>query len=286
MNIVSPEEYNGLVSEYTLQMKGYKEALMKIGMIGAGTMAKVVANYIKERNEQGEQISCLGMAELLGGGSIDEAFKEVPEVLIDFSNPANIEKTCGYAKEHGIPAVIATTGCSEDDEATIRKAAETVPIVYSANYSLGITVIEKAVEEMTRTLAGAFDIEIIEQHHRRKLDAPSGTALLLARAVQRGGIAADENGSGNGIQYEFTYGRYGSSLRRKEEIGVHAVRGGGIVGEHTVLFAGDEEVIEIRHHAQSKRIFAVGALKAAKFALSKEAGLYQMKDVLWTQEQS
>ncbi len=241
---------------------------MKIGIVGAGAMGKTISSYIEERKAHGEDFESVGMAELLGGGSIEEAFSEVPDVVMDFSNPANIEKTCTYAEEHRIPAVIATTGCGDTERARIAHAAEKVPVVFSANYSLGITVMEKIAGEMTEFLGGSFDIEIVEKHHRNKLDAPSGTALLLANAV---------NSKGN---YEFTYGRYGSSLRKKQEIGVHAVRGGGIVGEHSIIFAGDEEMLEIKHHAASKRIFAVGALLAAEFAAGKQSGLYDMKDVL------
>ena len=164
--------------------------------------------------------------------------------------------------------MIATTGCGDAETERIKLAAEKVPVVFSANYSLGITVMARIAEEMTDILRENFDIEIVEKHHRNKLDAPSGTALLLARAV---------NNKGN---YEFTYGRYGSARRNKQDIGIHAVRGGGIVGEHSIIFAGDEEVIEIKHHAASKRIFAVGALKAAEFVIGKEKGLYDMKDVL------
>ncbi len=241
---------------------------MKIGIVGAGAMGKTVNEYIEERRTRGEDFESVGMAELMGGGSIESAFSETPDIVIDFSNPANIEKTCAYAEEHSIPAVIATTGCGDVERARINKAAEKVPVVFSANYSLGITVMERVAAEMTEILGGNFDIEIVEKHHRNKLDAPSGTALLLANAI---------NSRGN---YEFTYGRYGSSLRKKQEIGVHAVRGGGIVGEHSIIFAGDEEVLEIKHHAASKRIFAVGALKAAEFVINKEIGLYDMKDVL------
>lgn len=241
---------------------------MKIGIIGAGAMGNTVNNYIKERRAQGDDFESLGTAELINGGSIEEAFGETPDIIIDFSNPANIEKTCSYAEEHGIPAVIATTGCGDTETERIKLAAEKVPVVFSANYSLGITVMARIAEEMTDILGENFDIEIVEKHHRNKLDAPSGTALLLARAV---------NNKGN---YEFTYGRYGSERRKKQDIGIHAVRGGGIVGEHSIIFAGDEEVIEIKHHAASKRIFAVGALKAAEFAIGKEKGLYDMKDVL------
>lgn len=251
---------------------------MKIGIVGAGTMGHVVKQYIDEMEEQGQDLCCLGMAELMNGGTLEEAFSETPDVLIDFSHPANIGNVCTYAGTQGIPAVIATTGCGAREEEQIRQAGRQVPIVFSANYSLGITVLDQVVEEMAAVLGSGFDIEIIEKHHRRKKDAPSGTALLLARAVSRGGR------KGSGSDYEFTYGRYGSALREKREIGIHAVRGGGIVGDHTVLFIGDEEVIEIKHHAQSKRIFAAGAVRAARFAVKQKPGLYDMKDVLWTRE--
>lgn len=242
---------------------------MKIGISGAGKMAHVVKAYAEEKSCIGGEIELCGMYEPLGEKSIEEVFEEVPDVLIDFSNPANIDTVCEYAEQHGTALVIATTGCGERERKRISDAGKKLPVVFSANYSLGIVVMEKVIEEMTEVLGDDFDIEIVEKHHKHKLDAPSGTALLLADAVNVSG------------KYEFTYGRFGNRKRVPEEVGIHAVRGGGIVGDHSVYFAGDDELIEVSHRAGSRKIFAAGALKAARFAIYSKPGVYKMRDVIW-----
>ena len=244
---------------------------MKIGIVGAGTMGHVVKQYIDEMEEQGQDLCCLGMAELMDGGTLEEAFSEIPDVLIDFSHPANIGNVCTYAGTQGIPAVIATTGCGAREEEQIRQAGRQVPIVFSANYSLGITVLDQVVEEMAAVLGSGFDIEIIEKHHNQKIDAPSGTALMIADEIKK---ELDETP-------EYVYDRHSVRKKRdKNEIGLHSVRGGNIVGEHTVIFAGNDEIVEITHKAASKEIFALGSIKAAKFLSGKSAGLYNMQDIM------
>ena len=242
---------------------------MRVGIMGAGAMATEVKKMVLEKVRGGDDIAFSGMYEPLGGGEIDAAFEEAPDVLIDFSNPANINMLCDYAERKRCALVIATTGCNDDQKERIRLASLLVPVVYSANYSLGINVVKKVVAELSDVIGEDFDIEIVERHHRRKVDAPSGTAILLADAINESG------------KYDFTYGRYGSSRRKPLEIGVHAVRGGGIVGDHSVIFAGDDEVIEVSHSAGSRKIFAAGALRAAEFVTGVKPGLYDMEDVLW-----
>lgn len=194
------------------------------------------------------------------------------DVIIDFSNAAAVDSLLEYSVRRQIPAVVCTTGLSEEQKAHIYAAAEQVGIVYSANMSLGINLLMKLVREAARVLADAgFDIEIVEKHHNQKVDAPSGTALALADSINH---ALDD-------AYSYTYDRSQQRKKReKTEIGISAVRGGTIVGEHEVIFAGTDEVIEFNHRAYSKSIFGKGAVQAAKFLAGKPQGLYTMADVI------
>ena len=177
-----------------------------------------------------------------------------------------------YAKSKEIGIVLCTTGFTPEDEKLINEASSKIAILKSANMSLGINLILKLVKEASKVLSEAdFDIEVIEKHHNRKIDAPSGTALALADAMNE--VLNEE--------YKYQYDR--STLREpraEKEIGISAVRGGNIVGEHDVIFAGRDEVIEIRHVAYSKAIFAKGAIQAAKYLPGKSSGMYQMSDVI------
>lgn len=196
------------------------------------------------------------------------------DVLIDFTShfgtAGNAERVAGW----GTAWVIGTTGLGDTDRAEVKKAAQKIPVVLSGNMSLGINLLCRLVEEAARTLhARGYDIEIIERHHNQKKDAPSGTALMLGQA------AAD--GAGLDLKTSQTDGRTGMpGARKKEEIGFHAVRGGDIVGDHTVLMAGTGEMIELSHRATSRETFAIGALNAAQWAVRQKPGLYSMKDVL------
>jgi 4-hydroxy-tetrahydrodipicolinate reductase len=190
------------------------------------------------------------------------------DVIIDFSHPDNIFTLGEYAKEHGVALVIATTGHTGEQKSYIEKLSAHVSVVYTANCSLGVTVLAKVLRDISSVLSDSFDIEIIEKHHNLKLDSPSGTAKMLAEAVDPEG------------QFEKTYGRHGDG-RRGREVGIHAVRGGNIVGEHTVIFAGEDEVLEFTHKAGSKQIFVNGAVRAAQFAVKHRSGLYDMNDVLF-----
>ena len=197
--------------------------------------------------------------------------KEEADVIIDFSSADGVSERLEYAKTHNLGIVLASTGFSPADLALIDEYAKTTPIFKTANLSLGVNLMQALCKAAAQVLGDNFDVEIIERHHNLKKDAPSGTALMLADSV---------NEAFNG---EKTYvdGRSGIvGARDKKEIGMHAVRGGTIVGEHEVMFAGEDEIITITHSARSKRVFAVGAIRAAKFLNGKGAGRYEMKDLL------
>jgi len=193
------------------------------------------------------------------------------DVIIDFSNPAALDAILEYAKKRKIPAVIATTGLSAEQINDIEKASEEIAIFRSANMSLGVNLLVELVKKAASVLSESFDIEIIEKHHNLKLDAPSGTALMLADAVNEA-VESSMN---------YVYDRQSVRKKReKNELGIHSVRGGTIVGEHDVIFAGNDEIITLNHTALSKKVFAEGAIKAALFIASKESGIYDMKAVI------
>lgn len=193
-----------------------------------------------------------------------------PDVIIDFSVPVATLNILEYAKEHSIPVVIATTGFSDEQLEKVKEYSKYVPIFKSANMSYDINLMAKLLAQIAPILKDS-DIEIIETHHNRKIDAPSGTALLLADSINKS--------LNNSLEYNFD--RFSNREKRKEnEIGFSSVRGGNIVGEHTVKFYSPYETFEITHTSYSRSVFAEGALKAAKFIISKEAGLYNMDDLL------
>ncbi|EFV00548.1 dihydrodipicolinate reductase [Pseudoramibacter alactolyticus ATCC 23263] len=204
-----------------------------------------------------------------------DACTEDADVIIDFSHFSAFPKVIAFAEKRRLPLVIATTGLTDENEARIAEKAKLFPIFKTANMSLGINVIADVLQRISGLLTPGFDIEIVEKHHNRKVDAPSGTAILLADAVNAG-IEAD-----GGAPRRYTYGRSGRDCKRTpDELGIHAVRGGTIAGEHTVLYAGDDELIEIKHTALSRKIFGNGALTAARFLITKSNGLYDMSDVI------
>lgn len=197
------------------------------------------------------------------------AIKEKADVIIDFSAKSTLPHLLNYCKKTKTPAVLCSTGYDKEDISAIKNASESVALFRSANMSLGVNVLIEAVKFAAKRLYD-FDIEIIETHHNNKKDAPSGTAVMIKDGIKE-------------IFPEKTevYGRNGLvGARDKKEIGIHAVRGGTIVGEHTVLFAGNNESLTFTHRAESREVFAVGALKAAKFLANKEKGLFSMKDLL------
>ncbi len=197
------------------------------------------------------------------------------DVLIDFSNPSLLSPLLEFGLARKMPLVICTTGYSEEQTALIRKASERIPVFYSGNMSLGVNLVIELAKKAAAVLGDQFDIEIIEKHHNQKLDAPSGTALMIADA-----ISEVRDGKTN-----YVYDRHSQRKKReKSEIGIHSIRGGSIVGEHEVLFAGPGEVISISHSAQSKEIFATGSINAALFLAGKPAGLYRMADLISKEE--
>lgn len=194
------------------------------------------------------------------------------DCVIDFSHPSALPGLLGFCKSTGCGVVLATTGYTKEQLAEIEDAAKEIRIFKSANMSLGINVLLALVKQATKVLGSSCDIEIVEKHHRRKLDAPSGTALMIADAATE---MLD-------TQPEYVYGRHDRRQQRpKNEIGISAVRGGTIVGEHEVIFAGADEVLEIRHTAYSREIFASGAVKAADFIAHRQSpGIYNMEDLV------
>lgn len=201
-----------------------------------------------------------------------EDYKERADVIIDFASAKAVDALLHYCEKTLTPVVLCTTGLSEAQLLRAKEVSKKAAVLKSANMSLGVNTMIKLVQAAARVLAEAgFDMEIVEKHHNQKVDAPSGTALALADAINE---ALNH-------EYRYEYDRFGKREKRdKKEIGISSVRGGTIVGEHEVIFAGTDEVIEIKHTAYSKAIFAKGALSAAKFLAGKPAGFYQMSDVI------
>lgn len=235
---------------------------MVAGYVAGQAKHKIIAGYAAEEEEGLGFPVYLDLAECRERESID--------LIIDFSAAASLSKLLSFALANQLPIVIASTGFSDEQEAEIRQAAEKIPVLHAKNMSLGINVMEDLVKEMAGKLTG-FDIEIIEKHHRGKKDSPSGTAKMLFEAANlgRGGSLKALNGRA---------GDYDS--RPDNEVGISAIRGGTIVGEHSVIFAGQDEILEIKHTANSRLIFASGAVRAAEFLLGQPAGFYDMSDVL------
>ena len=205
---------------------------------------------------------------------VSKTFSEVkqkPDVIIDFSNVSTLDGLLDYAVKNKIPALIATTGFNDEQIGKIKDAAKTIPVFFSANMSLGINVLCSLAKRAAAILGTDFDIEIVEKHHNRKIDAPSGTALMIADAI-KGELDKETE-----YAFDRTQRR---EPRRKNEIGIHAVRGGTIVGEHEVIFAGNDEIVKISHSARSKSLFATGAVNAAAWLKGKGSGLYNMSDMI------
>lgn len=196
--------------------------------------------------------------------------REHVDAVIDFSSPQSLCGILEFCERTGAAAVLATTGYSAEDLQSIEAATEKIAVFRTANFSVGVNLLVKLVREAAAFLGGDYDVEIIEKHHHNKKDAPSGTALMLADSVN--GVFGDEK--------KYVCGREGIVGKRGAEIGIHAVRGGSITGDHDVLFCGEDEVITLSHHAGSRKIFANGAIRAAKFTAGKPAGKYCMDDVL------
>lgn len=240
-----------------------------------GRMGQVVSGLVKEDT---------GIEFVAGIDSYTEKKNDYPvfakisdcnveaDVIIDFSNAAAVDDLLDYCVEKQVPVVLCSTGLSEEQLQNVEEASKKVAVLKSANMSLGINLLLKLLQNATRVLAPAgYDIELVERHHNQKLDAPSGTAIALADSINESMDNA----------YEYVYDR--SQVRKKrdaKEIGISAVRGGTIVGEHEVIYAGTDEVIEFKHTAYSRTVFGKGAVEAAKFLAGKEAGRYDMADVI------
>ena len=197
--------------------------------------------------------------------------REEADVVIDFSPASSVRERLDFCKARKIGIVIAGTAFSDEDEALIRAAADVIPVFQTGNLSVGVNLLQMLVKKAAEVLGDGFDAEIVERHHNMKKDAPSGTALMLAKSVNEGFGGTKEN----------VYGRHGLvGARKKSEIGIHAVRGGTIVGEHEVMFAGQDEIVTISHSARSRMVFAEGALRAAEWLTSQPAGKYDMNDLL------
>jgi len=236
---------------------------MKIAIVGYGKMGQL----LKKTIDEAQDLECVGIISSKHRKDLCEIEEDI-DVIIDFSNPANLNKIGSYVENNPVALVLATTGYSENQTKYVEKLATKVPVVFTANFSLGITILQQVVKQTAPILKDSFDIEIIEKHHNLKLDAPSGTAKLLLKALDE-----DQN-------FERVYGREGNKKRSKE-IGIHTIRGGTIVGEHTVIFAGQDEILEFTHQAHSKQIFVNGAIKAARFGVEQQPGLYDMTNVLF-----
>ena len=248
--------------------------MVKVILSGCfGKMGRVIANCVSKRDDC-QVVAGVDVFDGTAEFPVFKSFKDInisADVIIDFSHPSTLPSLLEYAVQHKCPAVIATTGLSEEQIEKIHLAAKQIPIFFAANMSIGVALVAELAAKAAKVLEGSFDIEIVEMHHNQKIDAPSGTALMLANTVSD---ALEEK-----PHYEFD--RHSKRAKRDpHEIGIHALRGGTVVGEHEVIFAGLDEVIKISHSARSKELFAVGALNAAIFLHQKPAGLYNMKDLI------
>jgi 4-hydroxy-tetrahydrodipicolinate reductase len=240
-------------------------------------MGHAIVRAISERNDC--KVAC--GVDTYDSGDFDfpvfKSFDEITEkydTIIDFSNPATLDSLLNYAVAKSVPAVICTTGYSAEQVNSIKSASEKTGIFYSGNMSLGINLMVELCKMATKVFAhhgDNFDIEVIEKHHNLKLDAPSGTALMIADGISE--VASKE------MQYVYDRHSY-RKQREKNEIGIHSIRGGTIVGEHEVIFAGHDEVVSIKHEAHSKEVFAIGSINAAVFMVDKKSGMYNMSHLL------
>lgn len=248
--------------------------MTRLILVGAcGKMGRVIADIVSKRDD----------CEIIGGVDkfpqecsfpVYESIFDINEkadAVIDFSHPSALDDLLEYSKKTNTSLVLATTGYDEEQKKKIQKASEESPIFFTYNMSMGINLLASLAQKAVEILGDSFDIEIVEKHHNQKIDAPSGTALMLADAICEV--------TPNPMKYE--YDRHSKREKRsKNEIGLHAIRGGTIVGEHDIIFAGRDEIITLSHSARSKEVFAVGAVNAAIYMAGKDAGLYDMKELI------
>ena len=263
---------------------------MKIGIVGcAGRMGRMLCTAVLDTRgcslaggteRPGGDAVGRDLGELLGRATVGvqviddaRALFDVADAVIDFTAPAATVQHAGFAAETGTVLIVGTTGLSKDDEAALRAAGDRTAIVYAPNFSVGVNLLMALTERAAAILGDDYDLEIVEMHHRRKVDAPSGTALGLGRSAAKG----------RGVELEQVWckARDGhTGARRKGEIGFATLRGGDVIGDHTVMFAAEEERIELTHKASTRAVFAKGAVRAALWAKGQPAGLYSMRDVL------
>ena len=249
--------------------------MTRIILSGAlGKMGKAITSCVNNRNDC-EIVAGVDIADSECSFPIFKSFNEITvdaDVIIDFSHPSVLADLLAFAKEKKVPAVIATTGLNEEQIESIKVTSDDVPLFFSANMSIGVSLVSELAKKAAKVLQGSFDIEIVEAHHNQKIDAPSGTALMLADSISE---ALDEKPI-----YEFD--RHSKRMKRtKNEIGIHAVRGGDIVGDHTVMFVGDGERLEIKHQAHTREVFIAGVIRAIRYAPTAEKGVVSsMNDVL------
>ncbi|MEN6669577.1 4-hydroxy-tetrahydrodipicolinate reductase [Psychrobacter sp. B38] len=268
--------------------------VINVGVIGAGgRMGRMLIEAVKDNSQttlkaaierQGSSLVGADAGEVAAIGRLDvqivddlQAVVNDIDVLIDFSLPDATEKNMQLCAEYNVAMVIGTTGFNEQQEQVLAKASEQIAIVYAGNYSTGVNLSLKLLEMAAKAFGTDADVEIIEAHHKHKIDAPSGTAYMMAEAV----AAA----RGQNLKEVAVYGREGQTGERETgTIGIHAVRGGEIVGDHTVMFIADGEVVEITHRARARMTFAAGAVRAATWVIQQEVGQYNMQDVLGLSE--
>ena len=240
---------------------------MKIAIVGAaGRMGKMLCKLA-----EGTELEVVSKVDVAEG--YDRTWADGTEGVIDFSFHTAVAESVERAAKQGLAYVIGTTGLSPEEQARVNAAAKLIPIVQSGNYSLGVNLLLELVRKAAAVLGPEYDVEVVEMHHRHKKDAPSGTALMLAKSAA----------AGRGVDFDSKaiYGRKGDIGERPQgEIAVHALRGGSVIGDHTVMFAGDVERVELVHKAQGREAFAAGALKAVAWAKGKAPGMYTMRDVL------
>ena len=250
--------------------------MVKILMHGCnGKMGRMITEIVK--NEE-DAVIAAGVDKFTGIPNDYPVFEEIAQcdvdvdVVIDFSNAGAVDELLDYCVEKNLPVVLCTTGLSDEQLKKVEECSEKIAVLKSANMSMGINLLLKLLKDAAKVLAPAgYDIELVEKHHNQKLDAPSGTALALADSINEA----------MGNEYEYVYDR--SQVRKKrdtKEIGISAVRAGTIVGEHEVIFAGTDEVIDFMHTAYSRSVFAKGAVEAGKFLAGQPAGMYDMGDVI------
>lgn len=231
-----------------------------------GNMGKAFTNYIKNSNQYNLQYAIDKQNFYLFNEIINK-----PDVIIDFSTPKSTFNSLNYAVENLVPIVIATTGFSSEDESKIKEFSEAIPIFKSSNLSYGINILSNIAALIAQKYDNV-DIEILEKHHRNKIDAPSGTALMIANKIKK---STKKN-----YEYVFDKKHISDIPKKYNEIGFSSIRGGNLFGEHSVMFFSDNETIEITHKAYSRNIYIEGALKAAQFIIDKKNGLFDMKDLI------